>query len=141
MPQVVDHPVHLVELPLGVLVLHPQLVAVGLADGAALVGPLVPDMAVELVDVVGLLLPDPQQLVHGGLPKSPPQGEDGKLLLQVIAVDDPELLHRVGGGPILPAGADGLVGVPDPVIQDVAAVLKEDLVGVTYSNSLLTSNL
>ena len=44
MLEIVEHPVHLVKLPLGVAVLDSQLVAVGLADGAALVRPGVPDV-------------------------------------------------------------------------------------------------
>ena len=35
--QVVQHPVHLGHLPLGILMLHRQLIAVGLADGAVLI--------------------------------------------------------------------------------------------------------
>ena len=78
--QVVQHPVHLVHLPLGILVLHRQLIAVGLADGAVLVRPAVPDVAPQVVDVVGLLLPDPQQLVDAGFEVGPADGEDGELL-------------------------------------------------------------
>ena len=78
--QIVQHPVHLIHLPLGVLVLHRQLIAVGLADGAVLVRPAVPDVAPQVVDVVGLLLPDPQQLVDAGLEIGAAHGEDGKLL-------------------------------------------------------------
>ena len=69
--QVVQHPVHLVHVALGIVVLHAQLIAVGLADGAGLVGPGVPDFGVQVVDVVGLLLPDPQHFFHCRLPESP----------------------------------------------------------------------
>ena len=57
--QVIQHPVHLVKLPLGELVFDPQLIAVGLANGAGLVCPAVPDVAAQVVDVVGFLLPNP----------------------------------------------------------------------------------
>ena len=135
--QVVEHPVHLVHVPLRVVVLHPQLVAVGLPDGAALVRPGVPDAAVEVVDVVGLLLPDPQQLVQRGLEGHPSDGLHGELLPQVVAVHDAEALHRVGGAPVLPPGADGQVRVPGPVGQDVFAVLDEQFVGAAHGHGSL----
>ena len=78
--QIVEHPVHLVEVALGVVVLLGQLIAVGLADGAVFVGPGVPDVAAQLGDPVGFLLPDPEQLVDGGLVIGPAQGHDRKFL-------------------------------------------------------------
>ena len=104
----------------------------GLADGAGLVRPLVPDLGVEVMDVVGLLLPDPQQLVHRRFPVGPPQGQDGEFLLQVIAVHDAEFLDGVGGGAVLPVGANVPVGVPDAVFQDVPAILNETDIGVAH---------
>ena len=62
--QVVKYPVHLIHIPFGIMVLYPQLVAIGLTDGAVLIGPAVPDVAAEVADVVRLLLPDPQKLLH-----------------------------------------------------------------------------
>ena len=140
--QVIEHPVHLVEHPLGVLVLHPQLIAVGLADGAVFIGPGVPDMAVQVVDVVGLLLPDPQQLVHRALEGHLPDGLDGKLLPQVVAVDDTEFLHRVGGGAVLPPGAHLLIGVPHPMGQNILAILNKQFICVAQlGSSSLVSRL
>ena len=135
--QVVQHPVHLVKRPLRVLVLHPQLIAVGLADGAVFVGPAVPDVAPQVVDVVGLLLPDPQKLVDAGFEIGAADGENGKLLPQVIAVDDAEFLHRVGRSTVLPVGADVLVCVPHPVFQDVPAVLLKYFIGAAHRQPLL----
>ena len=60
MLQVVEHAVHLIEHPLFILVLHAELVAVGLADAAALVRPGIPDVGGEVVDVIALFLPDPE---------------------------------------------------------------------------------
>ena len=62
--QVIQHPIHLIHLPLGVLVLHRQLVAVGLADAATLIRPGVPDVGGKLVDVIAFFLPDPQKLIR-----------------------------------------------------------------------------
>ena len=134
--QVVEHAVHLVEFTLGILVLDAELVAVGLADRAGLVGPLIPDVAAQVVDVVRLLLPDPQQLVHGGLPVGAPQRQQRKFFGQVIAVDDAELFDRVRWrAVVLPVGAHRLIGVPDAVRQNVAAVADKDLVCVAHRSA------
>ena len=137
--QIVEHTVHLIHVPLGVVVLHGKLIAVGLADGASLVSPLVPDFRVQVMDVVGLLLPDPQQLVHRRFPVGPPQGQDGEFLLQVVAVHNAEFLDGVGGGAVLPVGADFPVGVPDAVFQNIPAIFNETDIGVAHGGSLLFS--
>ena len=59
MLKVINHPVHLVKFALGVLVPDGQLITVSFADGAVFICPLIPDVAVEIVDIVGFLLPDP----------------------------------------------------------------------------------
>ena len=130
--QVVQYPIHLIELPLRILVLHRQLVAVGLADGAGTVGPAVPDVAPEIVDVVGLLLPDPQQLVDAGLEIGAAQGENGELLPQVVAVDDAEFFHRMRRGAVLPMGAHLQLRVPYAVGQNIPAVLDKAFVCVAH---------
>ena len=79
--EIIEHPVHLVHLPLGIAVLDGELVAVGLADGAGLVRPLVPDVGIGVMDVVGFLLPDPEKLVHRRFPIGAADGEDGERLL------------------------------------------------------------
>ena len=135
--QVVQHTIHLIHLTLRVLVLHAQLIAVGLADGSVFIGPAVPDVAPQVVDIVGLLLPNPEKLVDAGLEVCPPQGQDGEFLTEVVAVDDAEFLHRVGGGAVGPVGTHLLVGVPHAVLQNVPAVLFEYLVSVAHSAFLL----
>ena len=57
--QVEQHAVHHVELPLLILVLHAHLIAVCLSYGAVFVSPRVPDVAVQIVNVVRFFLPDP----------------------------------------------------------------------------------
>ena len=78
--KVVEHPVHLVELALAVLVFYAELVAVRFAYTAVFVRPLVPDMGMEVMDVVALLLPYPQYLVYARAECRAPYGQDGKFL-------------------------------------------------------------
>ena len=134
-PEIIEHPVHLIEPALPIPVLHPQLVAVGLADGAGLVGPRVPDVRVQVPDVAGLLLPDPQKLVHRAPEGHFADGLDGELPPEIVAVNEAESLYGVGALPILPAGADGQSRVPGAVGEDLLAVLDEYLVGVTHGRS------
>ena len=136
--QVVEDPVHLVHLTLRVLVLDPQLVAIGLANGASIIRPSIPDVGTQVVDVVGLLLPDPQQLVHGALEGHFADGLHRELFPQVIAVDDTELLHGVGGRPIFPPRPHRKVGIPGTVCQDILAILDEQFICFTHKNSPLT---
>ena len=119
--QVIKHPVYLVKLPLRVLVLDAQLVAVGLADGAVRPCPLVPHVAAQVCNPVGLLLPDPQQLIQGGFPVGAAQGHNGKLLLEIVPVHHAEFLDGMGRGAVLPMGADLLVLVGIAVLQNLAA--------------------
>ena len=134
--QVIQHPIHLVEHALLVLVLDAQLVTVGLADGAVRSRPFVPDVAAQVADAVGLLLPDPQQFVHSCFPVGPAEGQDGELLLQIVAIDDAEFFNGVGGRAVLPVGTDVLVGVPDAVVKDLLNVLHKDLIGVAHDTFL-----
>ena len=88
MLKVINHPVHLVKFALGVLVPDGQLITVSFADGAVFICPLIPDVAVEIVDIVGFLLPDPQQFVNTGFEICAPDGQNGKFPLQIITVDN-----------------------------------------------------
>ena len=130
--QLPDYPIHLIHIALRVVVLHPQLIAVGLADSALVVSPGIPYVAAQLVNVVGFLLPDPQQLIQSGLPIGAANGENGELLGQIVAVDYAEFVDGVGRGAVLPAGPDLLVGVPDALGQNVLAVLNKYLIGVAH---------
>ena len=67
MSEVIEHAVDLIEHTLLVLVLDAKLIAVGLADGTGFIRPGVPDVGGEVVDVVGLFLPDPEQLINSRL--------------------------------------------------------------------------
>ncbi len=90
--QVIEHPVHLVKFPLRILVLDAQLVAIGLANGAVRPGPFVPDVAAQIRNAVGFLLPNPQQLIHSAFPVGAPQGHNGEFLRQIVAVHHAEFL-------------------------------------------------
>ena len=104
--QVVQHLVHLIEISLGVVVLHAELIAVRLADGAVFVRPGVPDMGRKVSHTVGFLLVYPEYLINGGAIVNPAERHYRELLLEVITVHDTEFLYRMGGSAVLPVRAD-----------------------------------
>ena len=119
--EVVQHAVHLIKVTLGIMALLPNLVAVGFADGAGLVGPLIPNMAVEVMHVIGLLLIDPQDLVHGRFEGRTTQGKRRKLLTQVVAGRDTKVFNGIGRGAVLPHRTDLLALGGGAMVQDIAA--------------------
>src|SRR5699024_5721771 len=100
--EVREDTVNLIVPAVAVAVLDAQLIAIGLADGTVLIGPGVPDMAVQFVDIVGLLLPDPEKFIDAGLEVSPAKGHDGEFFLQVVAIYDAESLDRMGRRAVRP---------------------------------------
>ena len=121
MLKVVQHAVHLVEIALGIMALLANLIPIGLADGAGLVGPLVPNMAVEVMNVIGLLLIDPQDLVHRRLKRRAAQGKRGELLAQVVACRNAKVFNGIGRGAILPHRTDLLPLGGGAMVQNIAA--------------------
>ena len=97
-------------------------------------------MGIQVADVVALFLPDPEELIHRRLPVGPAEGQDGELLLQIVAVDDAEFFDGVGGRAVLPVGTDVLIGVPNAVAQDLPNVLHKDLIGVAHDTFLPNSH-
>ena len=131
--QIKQDTVHLVKHTFLILVLHAQLVTVGLTNGAVFLGPLVPNMAAQITDTVGLLLPDPQQFIQGGLPVGAAQGHQRKFFLQIIAVDHTEFLYGMGRSTILPMGADLQIGVIKAILQNVFTSLDIQLVSSAHA--------
>ena len=119
--KVVQYTVHLIEVALGIMTLLSNLIPVGFTDRTGLVGPLVPDMAIEVMHVIGLLLIDPQNLVHGRLKRRATQGERGELLAQIVARRDTEVFNGIGRGAVLPHRTDLLALGSGSMVQDIAA--------------------
>ena len=121
MLEVVQHAVHLVKVALGIMALLANLVPIGFADGTGLVGPLVPNMAVEVMHVIGLLLIDPQDLVHRRLERRTTQRKRGELLAQVVACRNAKVFNGIGRGAVLPNRSDLLALGGGAMVQDIAA--------------------
>ncbi len=117
--QVIDHPIDLIHHPLFILMFHPHLIPVGLTDGAVFIRPFVPDMAVQIMHIVRLLLPDPQHLIRSALKRRPAQRHNRKLLRKVIPVHHPEFLDRISFRPVRPMRPDLLSLRTRSVLQNI----------------------
>ena len=78
-------------------------------------------MAVEVMDVIRLLLIDPQDLVHGGLERRTTQRKRGELLAQIVARRDAKVFNGIGRGAVLPHRTDLLALGGGAMVQDIAA--------------------
>ena len=103
--------------------LDAQLIPIGLADRPVFVRPLVPDVAVQIGNTVGFLLPNPENLVQRRLKIDLAHSQDREFLTQVVAVDEPEALHRVRRRAVCPMRPYRQVRVPGSVLQNISAVL------------------
>ena len=137
--QVIDDPVHLIHHPFLILMLYAQLVTVGFADGAVLVGPLIPDMAVQIMDVIGLLLPDPENFIGTALQGGPAQGQQGEFLLQIITVADAEFLNGIGRRSVGPVGTDLFSLCTGTVLKNISAHGNKYLIRFAQKGKVRTS--
>ena len=112
--------------------LHAHLVAICFPDGTVLIRPLIPDVAVEIMHVVRLPLPDPQNFIHGALKRRPPQRQCGELLPEVVPVADTKLLDRVGRRSVRPMRPDLLSARIRAILQNVSAHVDKNMITLTH---------
>ena len=72
--QIVDNSVHLIHHAFFILMPDSQLIAIGFSYGTVLVRPFIPYMAVQVMDIIGFLLPYPENLVRRGFQGRTAQG-------------------------------------------------------------------
>ena len=120
--------VHLVHLALPEPVFLSHLVAVGLSDGSLFIGPLVPHVALQISQPVGLLLPYPQHLVCRQLDGGRTQRERRELLRKIVAVHHAEVLDGVRRRAVFPVRTHRHPLGAETVVEDVLAHIHEKLI-------------
>ena len=130
--EIPDDAIDLIHFAFLVLMLDAELVAIGFANAAVRIGPFVPDMGAKIVDVVGLFLPNPENLVGGELDGGAAQGESGELLLEIVAGANTELFDGVGRAAVLPFWAHFFAPGVRAILENVAAHLYELLISFTH---------
>ena len=132
MSEVIEHTVCLIKQSLLIDMLHTHLVAICFPNGTVLIRPLIPDVAVEVMHVVRLPLPDPQDFIHGALQSRPPQRQCGELLPEVVPVADTKLLDRVGRRSVRPVRPDLLSARIRAILQNVSAHVDKNMITLTH---------
>ena len=136
--KVIDHPVDLVKHPLLICMLHSHLVTVCFPDRTLFVRPAVPDMALQVMDVVGLPLPDPQHLVRTALDRRPSKRQRREFLRQIVTVHYAEPFDRICHAPVFPLRTYLLSSGIRSVVYNISAHLYEYFIRITH-NILLHS--
>ena len=135
--EVVQHLVYLVHVPFGVVTFYAKLVTIRFADGASFVRPTIPNVTVQIVDVVALFLPNPKQFVNGGFESGTSKCDDGELFLEVVSVYLAKHLACVGGSAVVPASADILGAVFPAVSKDILHVLLKNYISFAHCSTPL----
>ena len=100
--QIVDHTIHLIHHSFLILMLYAHLITICLSDGTCLIRPFIPHMTVKVINIVRLLLPDPEHLVCTALDGRSPKRQRRKLFGQIITIYHTKLFDRISTGSILP---------------------------------------
>ena len=131
--EVVKHPVYLVEFALGIYAFDAELVAVCLADRTRFVSPTVPNMRIEVVDIVALFLPNPQNFVYCGFESGASKRDNGEFFGKVVSVDDTKLFYGVRRRSVEPFGADVETFVAYAFVKNLSASIDKYFISNAHS--------
>ena len=129
--QIIDHTIHLIHHPFFVLMFHLHLITIGFSDRTILISPAVPDMTVQIINIIRLLLPDPEHLIHTALDPGSSKSQCREFLRQVIAVDHSEFLNGICRCSVLPSRADFLTLCACSILYNVSAHINKYFICVT----------
>ena len=130
--EIPEHAVDLIHLAFFVLMLDAQLVAIGFADATIGICPFVPNVGVQVMDVVGLFLPNPKDLVGGRLDCGAAQGDGREFLLEIVASANTKLLDSVGWRAIFPVRTNLFALSVGAILENVTAHSYKLLISFTH---------
>ena len=133
--EILEHAIHLVIIAVSIVRNLSNLITVSFANGARLISPRIPDVRVEVVHVIGLLLINPQNFVHGALERSAAKRQRRKLLTQIIAIADAKLLDCVCRGTIFPGRTDLLALGGGAVFNNVGTHINKNAICFAHIQS------
>ena len=81
---------------------HTQLIAISFSNRAILVSPAIPDVTVKIMNIIGFLLPDPEDLIHGAFQRSFTKSKCREFLAQIVTVHNSETFNGISRGTIFP---------------------------------------
>ena len=130
--QIIDNSVYLIHHAFFILMFHSKLISVCFTDRTIFICPAIPDMAVKIMDVIGFLLPDPENLIHSTLQRSTSKRHGRKFFSKVISVYHTKFLNCVGRCSVLPHRADLLSFCARTILQDILAHFYKYIICVTH---------
>ena len=133
--EILEYAIHLVIIAVSIVRNLSNLITVSFANGARLISPRIPDVRVEVVNVVGLLLVNPQNLVHGALESGTAKRQRRKLLTQIVAIADAKLLDCVCGSTVFPGRANFLALGGGAVFNNVGAHINKNAICFAHIQS------
>ena len=140
--QIIDYTVNLIHHTFLVLMLHTKLISVRFANRTILICPAVPDMRMQIMDIVRLLLPDPEHLIRTALNRSSSKCQRRKFLRQIITVHHSKLLNRISTGAIFPHRTHLFTFRTGAVVNNVTAHIYKHSISITHvSMSSLNINI
>ena len=129
--QIINHAVYLIHHAFFILMLHLHLITISFSDRTILISPTVPDMTVQIINIIRLLLPDPEHLIHTALDPGSSKSQCRKFLRQVIAVDHSKFLNGICRCSVLPSWAYLLPLCACSILYNVSAHINKYFICVT----------
>ena len=88
------------------------------------------------MNIVGFFLPNPKDLVGGGLDGGTTESDGREFFLEIVAGTNAELFDGVGGSAILPMGADFFATRVSTMGKNILAHFYELFVGFAHKTPL-----
>ena len=129
--QIINHAVYLIHHAFFILMLHLHLITISFSDRTILISPTVPDMTVQIINIIRLLLPDPEHLIHTALDPGSSKSQCRKFLRQVIAVDHSKFLNGICRCSVLPSWTNLLTLCACSILYNVSAHINKYFICVT----------
>ena len=136
--QIIEYTVYLIHHSFFVDMLYAHLIAVCLPDRSIFICPAVPDVTVQIVDIIGFFLPDPQKLIRTAFDCCSSKCQCRKFFRQIIPVHNSEFLDRICRCSIFPYRSYFFASGIGTVIDNVTAHIDKYFVCITHFLFLLS---
>ena len=113
---------------------YAKLITVGFANRSGFIRPRIPNVAMEVMDVIRFLLPNPKQFIQAAFECGAANRKNWQFFLQIITVYNAKFLDGMSRSPIRPMGTDGIIGIPNSVLQNILHIINKNTVCTWHGN-------
>ena len=131
--QIIEYTVYLIHHSFFVDMLYAHLIAVCLPDRSIFICPAVPDVTVQIVDIIGFFLPDPQKLVRTAFDPGSSECQCREFFSQIIPVHHTKFFYSIRRSPVFPSRTYLFSFCAGSIINDVPAHLYKNFVCITHA--------